>query len=482
MVLNKRIFISLMLVILMLGTSGLYAQRPGMRVASMQQDQQTSVQDTTKKAPEKGPVTIEKFIKSGSKVMQGLTPVLFQDGRYFLNINDSILGRDILMVTRISKAAEGIRTVFTGYAGDDVNSGVFRFEKGPNNKVFLTNVLGRERVKDSTSAMFLSVLRSNLNAIISTFDIKAESADKTQRLIDVTDLFNSDSEILFFPKGGASGKSSFKLGGLVRDASFITSVKTYPINTEIKTVKTYSRSSSGNATYELNNSFVLLPKVPMTPRYADDRVGYFTENYTDFSYDPQGVKRISMISRFRLEPKPEDVEKYKRGELVEPAKPIVFYIDPATPKEWVPFLIQGVNDWQVAFEKAGFKNAIYALEAPLKDSTWSLEDARFCAIVYKPSDTPNASGPHVSDPRSGEIIESHINWYHNVMSLVRNWYFLQCSPVDPGARKMTFDTELMGQLIRFVSSHEVGHTLGLRHNFAGTAQYTAAQLRDPCFP
>ncbi len=149
----------------------------------------------------------------------------------------------------------------------------------------------------------------------------------------------------------------------------------------------------------------------------------------------------------------------------------------------MPYLIQGVNDWQPLFEKAGFKNAIYALEATTKeqDSTWSLEDARFSAIVYKPSDIANASGPHVSDPRSGEIIESHINWYHNVMSLLRNWYFVQCSPVDPGARKMTFDNELMGQLVRFVSSHEVGHTLGLRHNFGGTSLYTVKQLRDPKF-
>ncbi|MCK9305190.1 MAG: zinc-dependent metalloprotease [Bacteroidales bacterium] len=482
MVFNKRITTALIIALCIAGTTVLSAQRPNMRVAAKQQTQENS-QDTAKKAPEKSPLTIDKFIKPGTRVMKGLTPVIFQDGRYFLTINDSLIGRDILMVTRISKAAEGIRTDFTGYAGDDVNSAVFKFEKGPNNKIFLTNILGRERVKDSTSAMFQSVLRSNVNAIIATFEIKAESADKSDRLIDVTDLFSADSEILFFPKGGTSGKTAFKLGGLVREASYISSINTYPINTEVKSVKTYGRSDGGTATYELNNSFVLLPKVPMTAIYADDRVGYFTENYTDFSHDPQGVKRISMITRFRLEPKPEDVEKYKRGELVEPAKPIVFYIDPSTPEEWVPYLIQGVNDWQVAFEKAGFKNAIYALKAPSKDkdSTWSLEDARFCAIVYKPSNTPNASGPHVSDPRSGEIIESHINWYHNVMSLVRNWYLIQCSPVDPAARKMTFDTELMGQLIRFVSSHEVGHTLGLRHNFAGTALYTAEQLRDTAF-
>jgi len=480
----KKISLSLLLTLFVFGTSELSAQRPGRRMPQAQQSQENPVADSTKKSPEKspekGPVSLEKFIKPGTMVMNGFTSVYKQDGKYFININDSIIGRDILMVTRISKAAEGIRTDFAGYAGDEVNSGVLRFEKGPNNKIFLTNVIGRERVKDSTSAMYESVRRSSLNAIIASFDIKALSEDKGDRLIDVTDLFNADSETLFFRK---SGKTALKLGALVRDASYILAINTYPINTEVKSVKTYSRPDGGNATYELNNSLVLLPKVPMTPRYEDERVGYFTENYTDYSYDPQGVKKISMISRFRLEPKPEDMEKYKRGELVEPVKPIIFYIDPATPKEWVPYLIQGVNDWQVAFEKAGFKNAIYALEAPTKDqdSTWSLEDARYCAIVYKPSETPNASGPHISDPRSGEIIESHVNWYHNVMFLLRNWYMVQCSPVDPGARKMKFDNELMGQLIRFVSSHELGHTLGLRHNFAGTALYTAEQLRDTAF-
>ena len=198
---------------------------------------------------------------------------------------------------------------------------------------------------------------------------------------------------------------------------------------------------------------------------------FFPVGYTDFDLNPQGVKSITLIKRWRLEPKDEDWEKYKRGELVEPKKPIIFYIDPATPKKWIPYLIQGVNDWQVAFEKAGFKNAIMAKTAPTKeeDSTWSLDDARNSAIVYKPSDIANASGPSISDPRSGEIMESHINWYHNVMELMHDWYFIQTAAVDPKARKMIYDDELMGQLIRFVSSHEVGHTLGLLHNYGSSS-------------
>ncbi len=456
-------------------------QRPVRASAAQQNKEELQQQDTTKKSPEKGPVSIEKFFKSDVKPMIGLTSVYKQNGRFFININDTLLGRDIMMVTRISKAAAGIRSSFDGYAGDQLNSAMFRFEKGPDNKMFLRRVLNRERSKDSTQAMFEAVKRSNLDAISASFEIKAQSADKRDNIIDVTDLFNSDSETLFFRK---SSKASFKLGALQKESSYISGINTYPINTEVKTVKTYMLTDRGEtATYEINNSFVLLPKVPMVSRYADERVGYFTTGYTDYDQNPQGVKSIRMITRWRLEPKPEDVERYARGELVEPAKPIVFYIDPATPKEWIPYLIEGVNDWQKVFEKAGFKNAIYALEttSPEAHPEWSLEDARFSAIVYKPSDIPNASGPHVNDPRSGEIIESHINWYHNVMSLLRNWYMIQCSPMDPDARKMVFDTELMGQLVRFVSSHEVGHTLGLRHNFGGTAFYTADQLRDKDF-
>ena len=218
----------------------------------------------------------------------------------------------------------------------------------------------------------------------------------------------------------------------------------------------------------------------MQVRHSDARVGYFTTGYTDFNINPQGVDKIELITRWRLEPKPEDRKRYLAGELVEPAKPIVFYIDPATPKQWVPYLMQGVNDWNVAFENAGFKNAIVARKVPTatEDPEWSLEDARHSAIVYKSSDIPNASGPHVHDPRTGEILETHVNWYHNVMQLVRNWYMIQAGAVDLKARKMVFNEELMGQLVRFVSSHEVGHTLGLRHNFGSSSTVPVEKLRD----
>ncbi|HEX5668162.1 MAG TPA: zinc-dependent metalloprotease, partial [Chitinophagaceae bacterium] len=237
-------------------------------------------------------------------------------------------------------------------------------------------------------------------------------------------------------------------------------------------------STAGAVTLEMNTSFIVLPKVPAKKRLFDTRIGYFADDYTVYSDDQQKVEQANFIVRWKLEPKPEDVEKWKRGELVEPVKPIIYYIDPATPKKWRPYLIQGINDWQTAFEKAGFKNAIMGKEWPENDSSMSLEDARFSVIRYFASDIQNAYGPNAHDPRSGEIIESHIGWYHNVMKLVHDWYFVQTAAVDPGARKMNFDDDLMGNLIRFVSSHEVGHTLGLRHNMGSSSRTPVENLRN----
>lgn len=455
--------------------------------------------DSTRRTPpatSTGPKPYREVITSKAVSDAGLFTVHKVEDKYFFEIPDSLFQRDILVVNRISKAAAGMRIGgFFGYGGDQIGQGVIRFEKGPNNKVFLRSISFAEYAKDSTSPMFTSVTNSNVQPIAASFDIKSFGKDSTGAVIDITDYISGDNEVLHF---SSAMKSSLRLAAIQADKSYVVSVKSYPINVEIKAVKTYGRSpappttggggggggqagaASGNMTMELNSSMVLLPKVPMQPRYFDPRVGYFAVGYTDFDADPQGVKAIQMVKRWRLEPKPGDMEKYKRGELVEPQKPIIFYIDPATPKKWVPYLVQGVNDWQETFEKAGFKNAIMAKLAPSKaeDSTWSLDDARNSAIVYKPSDIPNASGPSISDPRSGEIMESHINWYHNVMSLVRDWYFIQTAAVDPRARKMTFDDELMGRLVRFVSSHEVGHTLGLRHNYGSSSSVPVEKLRD----
>jgi hypothetical protein len=447
-----------------------------------------------------GPRPYSEVITSKAKTDRGLFTTHRVDDKFFFEIPDSLLGREILVVNRISKAPAGPRAGFTGYAGDQIGENVITFEKGPNNKIFLRSSSFSEAGRDSLG-MYQSVRNSNLAPIASSFNISAFATDSVTKarasVIEMTEYFMGDNDILFFE---APTKRSLGLTAYQRDNSYITDLRSFPNNIEIKTVKTYMRtptpaggpggapvitfgapSAGSPSTFELNSSLILLPKVPMKPRYFDPRVGYFATGYTDFDANPQGVERIRMVTRWRLEPKPQDVEKYKRGELVEPAKPIVYYIDPATPKKWIPYLIQGVNDWQKAFEKAGFKNAIMAKLAPTNDPSWSLEGAGYSAIVYKPSDIPNASGPHVHDPRSGEILESHINWYHNVMNLVRDWYFIQTAAVDPRARQLVFPDSLMGELIRFVSSHEVGHTLGLRHNYGSSSTVPVENLRNKAF-
>jgi len=435
-------------------------------------------------------------ITSKAITRKGMITTHKLEDKFFFEIADTTLGRDILVVSRIAKSGAEVRAA-QGYAGDQIGSAVIRFEKGPNNRIFMRKVSYRTYGPDSTTAMYQSLKNSNIQAIAASFNIAAYTTDKKGSVIDITDYLNSDNDIFYF--GSSMAKSRFRLGSQQSDRSYILNLRSYPTNVEISTVKTYSLAaapspfggampsmgggggaSTGSSTVELNTSLVILPKVPMKPRYFDPRVGYFAVGYTDFDLNPQGVKEIELIKRWRLEPKPQDLTKYKRGELVEPQKQIVFYIDPATPKKWVPYLIAGVNDWAKAFEKAGFKNAIVAKLAPTaaQDSTWSLDDARHSAIVYKPSEIANASGPSISDPRSGEIMESHINWFHNVMKLVHDWYMIQTAAVDPRARKMNFSDELMGDLIRFVSSHEVGHTLGLRHNYGSSSTVPTEYLRD----
>jgi hypothetical protein len=442
-----------------------------------------------------GPKPYAEVITSKAKTDKGLFTTHRVEDKYYFDIPDSLLNREILVVNRISKAPAGARAGFLGYAGDQISDNVISFEKGPNNKIFLRNISYQEVGRDS-AGMFQSVRNSNLQPIAASFDIKAFSKDSITNtkgsVIEMTDYVMGDNDVLFFD---ARTKRALGLNAYQKENSYINDVRSYPKNIEIKTVKTYIRSqaptfgtgspaasfgpSSGiPTTFELNSSMVLLPSTAMKPRYFDPRVGFFATGYTDFDANPQGVEEIKMVTRWRLEPKPEDVDKYLRGELVEPQKQIVYYIDPATPRKWVPYLIAGVNDWNAAFEKAGWKNAIVAKLPPTDDSSWSLEGAGYSAIVYKPSDVANASGPHVHDPRSGEILESHINWYHNVMNLVRDWYFVQTAAVDPRARSLRFPDSLMGQLIRFVSSHEVGHTLGLRHNYGSSSTVPVENLRN----
>lgn len=407
----------------------------------------------------------------------GLFTTVKSGNDWFFEIPDSIVGRQILATVRYTSTPANSGK----FGGEQVNQQTVYWQEAPGDQLLLRSYL-LVNTADSVDAINKAILISNENPIIGSF--KIESHKNNVYRIKVTSFFNEDNAALGMPR---YQKNSWGLQGYLPSASYIESIKTFPLNTEVRTVKTwtsqtnntYAAAFTGKVTIGLNVSFVLLPKEPMRRRLFDPRVGYFTDDFNYYADNQQRVTNKRFITRWRLEPKDSaDAEKMKRGELVEPKKPIVYYIDPATPKQWRPYLIAGVNDWQKAFEKAGFKNAIMAKEWPENDSTMSMEDARYSVIRYLASPIANAYGPQVHDPRSGEILESHICWYHNVMTLVHDWYMIQAGTLDEAAQKMKYDPELMGELIRFVSSHEVGHTLGLRHNFGSSSTVPVDSLRD----
>jgi hypothetical protein len=459
------------------------AQGPGPRPGAPRPD-----------APAKeGEATEKKEAPANLTFKPGLFGVAQNEKDWYFEIPDSLLGRRILAVTRFVSNTPGA----SEYGGEEVNEAMVYWEKAVNGNLLLrADVISIQA--DEDQQIFKAVKVSSENPIVASFKPEKTSSPGTTR-IKVNSLFEGDVQVFSMD---SRAKRSYNLGGVKGDASFVNSIRTYPINTEVTVTKTFTYNQpqggpggasgpqvasalpagreAGVVTMVLNTSLRLLPEKPMQARWFDSRVGYFAGGYSQFSDEQQGVENIRFIARWRLEARPEDREKQRRGELVEPIKPIVYYIDPATPKQWRPYLIAGVNDWQVAFEQAGWKNAIHAEEWPenAEELGMSLEDARFSVIRYLASPTANAYGPNVHDPRSGEILESHIGWYHNVMTLVHDWYQVQAGAIDPRARKMKYDDELMGDLIRFVSSHEVGHTLGLRHNMGSSSKTPVEKLRD----
>ncbi|WP_072995538.1 zinc-dependent metalloprotease [Pseudozobellia thermophila] len=422
-----------------------------------------------------------KVITKDAKTDKGLFDVHIVDEDYFYEIPDSLFNKEMLMVSRISKTATGI-----GFGGGKINTQVLRWERKPT-KVLLRVVSYNIYAADSLP-IHEAVVNSNFEPILQAFDIKAVKKDSLNpsTVIQVNDFLEKDVMAMGLPE---RYRERHKVSRLDESRSYIESIKSFPMNVENRHVKTYlakeppSNGSLGSISVEINNSMVLLPETPMKRRYFDERVGWFTSGQTDYGLDVQESKTVKYLDRWRLEVKEEDMEKFKRGELVEPKKPIVYYIDRATPKKWIPYIKQGIEDWQVAFEAAGFKNAIIAKDppSPEEDPDWSPEDVRYSVVRYLASPIPNANGPHVSDPRSGEILESDINWYHNVMTLLRNWFFVQTAAINPEARGTEFKDEIMGRLIRFVSSHEVGHTLGLPHNMGSSAAYPVDSLRSASF-
>lgn len=424
-----------------------------------------------------GPDTVVN--KQSDKLFaKGMLSPFCREGRYYWRIPDSLLDRDWLLVCRIEAAAAGNRSRNDGYAGDQVNTALYRFEKKNDKQLYLRRMVLNERA-DTSGVIFPAYRKSNVQGIVMAFDVRAYANEEYE--IDVTDWLQSDTDLLYF---SATARGVLRLGGQQRDKSEVLSVRAYDRNVEIRTQKTYAlQGGLGMATYLLHTSLLLLPERAMIPRLQDERIGYFTLDYQDFDVNPYAVQRTRVINRWRLEPAPGDRERYFRGELVEPLQPIVFYIDPAVPRQWVKYMIQGVNAWQAAFEKAGFKNAIYAREAPApeEDLEWSAEDGRYSVIDYKASDVANAFGKILCDPRSGEIIQSRIHFHHSLLQLLQSWYFVQGAPLDTAARSFPLGEEQMGNMIRMIISHEVGHAIGLTHNFGGTSGFSADQLRNADF-
>lgn len=444
-------------------------------------------------APETEMPNINTFVKPGTNVNRGMFNVYVQEDKYLLEIPDRLLQRDILTsISIIAGSAQRKRNpaMRFGFAGDAVGDQVIRLRK--NKRKIEITVPDYVQANDSTN-IYLKSLRAGLLPSLLALDILA--ASDTSSLVDITKLFSADSE-LFSLKGSAE---ELKLGSYDSGKSKLLGVSVFSNNIVFRSQKSYSAgpvpppsptppgSSPSKPVetfptiWEVGASWYLLPEIPIRPRYFDNRVGFFKTVSSNYDQDSLSVDKLGMANRWRIEPKAADVDRYLKGELVEPEKPIVFYVDRNTPAYLIPYIISGVNSWQNSFEKIGFKNAIIGKLAPTaeEDPDFSMEDARYSYISYKPSEMANAYGPQVVDPRSGEILSSHVAIFHNILELLQRWYFSMCAATDPAARKFPYDQALIGKMLKNVITHEVGHTIGLRHNFAGSSSFEIDSIRKP---
>lgn len=442
---------------------------------------QKTTQTTPKPKKSKTP-KYSDFVKSSTKTDDGLFKVHNTNNKYIYEIPKTHFGKEMLLVTRIKDIPAGLGGGYVN-AGSKINTQVVVWEQFQNK--ILLKVKSYNAVANDSLPIYKSVKANNLEPIIYAFDIKTQNTDSTAVLIDVTKFFTSDIKaISALP---SFYRTRYKVRRLDASRSFINSIKSYPENIEVVQDFTYdasappSNSSTNTITIRVNQSMIVLPEDKMMPRIYDERVGYFSIGNVDYSSEALKADQKRYIRRWRLEPK--DLAAYNRGELVEPIKPIVYYLDPGTPEKLRKYIKQGVDDWAKVFETAGFKNAIMAKYPPTKeeDPEFSMEDVRYSSIRYVASTTRNATGPSVSDPRTGEILESDIIWYHNHLRSYRNRYLLETGAANPSARTLDTPDEEIGEMMRMVISHEVGHALGLPHNMAASYAYPVDSLRSGSF-
>jgi hypothetical protein len=424
----------------------------------------------------------EEVITEQAKTDEGLFTVHEVGGRYYYEIPVDLLERDMLLISRYNKIPAGLGGGYLN-AGRKTNEGIIRWSKF-RNTIHLKTV-SYESVADESLPIYASVQDNNYQPVLAVFEIETYGKDSTTVVIEVNDLFTTDVKAL----SGISPrlKETYKVSNLDKNRSYISSIRSFPNNVEVKHDMTYhaakppNNTQAGTLSMRMSQSMYLLPEEPMQARLFDPRVGWFTTSQIDYGSTALKADQKKYIKRWRMIPK--DVEAYDRGELVEPIKPIVYYLDPATPEEWRPYFRQGILDWNEAFESAGFKNAVQVKDAPSKvdDPDWSPEDARYSVVRYVASTTRNAMGPSVSDPRSGEIIESDIIWYHNHLRSYRNRYMLETGGANPTARTLNTSEAEIGEMMRRVISHEVGHALGLPHNMKASYAYPTDSLRSATF-
>ena len=413
---------------------------------------------------------------------EGLFTTHFVGDKLYYEIPLDLMEKDMLLVSRIAGVPAGFGGGYMN-AGSKVNEQVVRWYKRGDN--IDMKVISFENQSEEESPIYKSVAANNFFPILFSAKITAYNKEKNTAVIQVNDLF--EQEVNAINAISPSLRKRYKVKKLDKSRSFIQEAHSYPQNVEVKHVMTYEaeeppeRDQAGTITMLMNQSMVLLPEDKMQPRLADDRVGWFTVKKIDYNSDELKADDYEIIRRWRLEPK--DLEAYKRGELVEPKKPIVYYLDPATPEKWRPYFKQGIEDWNTAFEKAGFKNAIIAKDPPTKeeDPEFSPEDVRYSVVRYVASTTRNAMGPSVIDPRTGEIIESDIIWYHNHLRSYRNRFLIEAGAQNPVARTLKTPEAEIGEMMRMVIAHEVGHALGFPHNMKASSAYPTDSLRSAEF-